>query len=716
MDLFTNPTIRAFSAHVGGGQKQARGVLHELTTPRQAELSIVAVPLAAGGALNYAELATALPKHLSLFAIEPPGHDLANQTEATIPFDDLVERVVDEVKTKVTGPVALYGHCMGGALTMAIARRLEDEGVDLQRVYIGGHFPAPRMPGKVHQLLRKLMPMQKFMSKRRAMEFLRATGLFTEVLDEQDQDFLMRVFAQDTQAGEDFYTDAFHGGGFRKLNAPIVVVVGDGDRATELYQERTSEWTHFSDSVSLHVIPNAGHYFHQHQADQLAVLIDEGPGAPVGPPPPADMRAFLLVALGQFVSLIGSGLTTFALGVWVYQQTGSVSLFALVSVMALLPAVALAPITGAVADRWDRRKIMIAADSLSALTAVTLAGLLWTDTLRGWHIYPLVALGAVATAFQQPAYRAAVTQLVPKRYYGKANGLAQLGGATGNVLAPMLGGALAVGIGLTGIIVIDLLSFGFALVTLLVVRFPNRLFVKRDESFGKEVTGGWRYLLRRPGLLGIIVFTSVLNFMFAIVNVVATPLVLELGSVPMLGLVMSAGGVGLVIGSVLMSVWGGFRRRTTGILGCFGLIGGSMVVLGLAPHPVFPAIGLFGMGFGTAVLNVHWAAIVQTKVGIDLQGRVFAANMMISWLMVPVGFVLAGPLISGVFEPLAQAAGLPGRGMAWLAMTAGVLAALTGVAAWRYRRVRLLEDELPDAIPDPVVLKDKDLIQQRVTA
>ncbi|GAB1510974.1 amino acid adenylation domain-containing protein [Actinophytocola sp. KF-1] len=716
MDLFANPTIRAFSAHVGGARTRVRGVLHELTSPRQAELSIVAVPLAAGGALNYKELATALPKHLSLFAIEPPGHDLANQTEATIPFDDLVERVVEEVKTKVTGPMALYGHCMGGALTMAIARRLEDEGVDLQRVFIGGHFPAPRMPGKVHQLLRKLMPMQKFMSKRRAMEFLRATGLFTEVLDERDQDFLMRVFAEDTQAGEDFYTDAFHGGGFRKLNAPIVVVVGDGDRATELYQERTSEWTHFSDQVSLHVIPNAGHYFHQHQADELAALIDEGPGAPVGPPPPADMRAFLLVALGQFVSLIGSGLTTFALGVWVYQQTGSVSLFALVSVMALLPAVALAPITGALADRWDRRKIMIAADSLSAVTAVTLAGLLWTDSLQGWQIYPLVALGAVATAFQQPAYRAAVAQLVPKRYYGKANGLAQLGGATGNVLAPMLGGALVVAIGLTGIVVVDLVSFGFALVTLLLVRFPNRMFVKRDESFGKEVTGGWRYLLRRPGLLGIIVFTSVLNFMFAIVNVVATPLVLELGSVPMLGLVMSAGGVGLVVGSVLMSVWGGFRRRTTGILGCFGLIGGSMVVLGLAPHPLFPALGLFGMGFGTAVLNVHWAAIVQTKVGIDLQGRVFAANMMISWLMVPVGFVLAGPLISGVFEPLAQAAGLPGRGMAWLVMTAGVLAALTGLVAWRYRRVRLLEDELPDAIPDPVVIKDKDLIQQRVTA
>ncbi|TDP97977.1 non-ribosomal peptide synthetase/type I polyketide synthase [Labedaea rhizosphaerae] len=721
MDLFTNPTIRAFSAHVGGARTQAanthvRSVLHELTTPRQAELSVVAVPLAAAGALNYKELAAALPRHMSLFAIDPPGHDLSNQTEQALGFDELVERVVDEVKAKVTGPTALYGHCIGGALTMAIARRLEDEGVDLVRVYIGGHFPAPRLPGRYQQLMRKLMPMQRVMSKRRAMEFLRATGLFTEVLDDQEKDFLMRVFIDDTQAGEDFYTDAFHGRGYRKLKAPIVVVVGDGDRATELYQERTSEWMHFSDSVSLHVIPNAGHYFHQHQADQLAALIDEGPGTPVAPPPPADMRAFLLVALGQFVSLIGSGLTTFALGVWVYQRTGSVSLFALVSVMALLPAVVLAPITGALADRWDRRKIMLAADSVSAATALSLVGLLWTDALRGWEIYPLVALGAVAVAFQQPAYRAAVTQLVPKRYYGKANGLAQLGGATGSVLAPMLGGALAIGIGLTGIVVVDLLSFGFALITLALVRFPDRMFRKLEEPFAKEVTGGWRYLVRRPGLMGIIVFTSALNFMFAIVDVVATPLVLDLGSVPTLGLVMSAGGIGLVVGSSVMSVWGGFRRRTTGILSCFGIIGGSMFVMGLAPNSLFPALGLFGAGFGTAVLNAHWSAIVQTKVGLDLQGRVFAANMMISWLMIPIGFGLAGPLVSGVFEPLAASAGHPGRGMAWLVMTAGVLAVLIGVAAWRKRSVRLLEDELPDAIPDPVVVKDKDIIQERAIA
>jgi MFS family permease len=216
--------------------------------------------------------------------------------------------------------------------------------------------------------------------------------------------------------------------------------------------------------------------------------------------------------------------------------------------------------------------------------------------------------------------------------------------------------------------------------------------------------------------MAIILATTALNFLVGMVEVIATPLVLSLGAVSTLGLVLSAGGVGLLGGSVLTSVWGGTRRRTTGILASFALIGLSMIVVGLGAHPVYPALGLFGLGAATAVLNAHWGSIVQAKVGLELQGRVFAASLMLSWLMVPAGFLLAGPLASGVFEPLAGAAGQPGRGMAWLVMAAGAVSLALGVAAWRYHRLRLLEDELPDAIPDPVVLRDKDLIQAKAAA
>jgi hypothetical protein len=203
------------------------------------------------------------------------------------------------------------------------------------------------------------------------------------------------------------------------------------------------------------------------------------------------------------------------------------------------------------------------------------------------------------------------------------------------------------------------------------------------------------------------------------------PLALSLGSPGTLGLVLGAMGVGLLVGSVAMAVWGGTARRTVGILASFLLIGASMVVMGLHAHPLFPAVGLFGLGLATALLNAHWLAIVQAKVGWELQGRVFATGIMLSWLMVPAGFLAAGPLAERLFEPwmraggpLAGSAGAvigtgPGRGIALLVIVAGIGSVVLGLAAFATRRVRRLEDELPDVIPAGVVIRDKDALQEQ---
>ncbi|GAA3159728.1 non-ribosomal peptide synthetase/type I polyketide synthase [Nonomuraea roseoviolacea] len=722
LDLFKHPTIRAF-ATLDGSSSRGGGLLHELTPPRTAAtLTLVCVPFAGGGAITYQPLAAAMPEHVTMLALEPPGHDTGNPGEPVLPFHELVEGCVKEIKDRVEGPVALYGHCMGGALTTLLARRLEEEGVDLVKVVIGGHFPAPRLPGKAFAWMRKVFPMERWTSKRQALEFLRAMGFFTEALDPGERDFIMGVFLHDTQEGEDYYTELYKNP-IEKLSAPLVCVVGENDRATELYEERYREWEAFSDSVSLEVIPKAGHYFQKHQAPELAEILtgaDADVPAPAPAPAPAappagrrqpSLKTFFLVAFGQLVSLVGTGLTTFGLGLWVYQQTQSITMFSIVSVMALLPAVVLAPIAGAVADRLDRRLVMITADSAAGCGSIALAALLWTGGLQLWHIYAIVAVGAVSTAFHQPAYMAAVAQLVPKRYYGRANGLAQLGQAAGTVLAPLLGGALMAVVGLRGIVVIDLSTFAFAVTVTLAVRFPDTLFKKREEPFWHEVTGGWRYISRRHGLLAIILFTSFLNFPFAMVEVLSTPLLLSLTDTRGLGLALSMSGVGLVVGSLIMTVTGGLARRTHGILGCFMALGVAFAIIGIAPNPVLPAIGLFLVGLLTALLNAHWFSIVQQKVGLDLQGRVIATNLMLSWAMVPVGFLLAGPLVEHVFNPIAGAA--QGRGIGLLTIVAGAVTVLIGLAAFRYRPVRHLEDDLPDAIPDAVVITDKDEIQQQ---
>ncbi|MFJ5666796.1 MFS transporter [Micromonospora chalcea] len=435
------------------------------------------------------------------------------------------------------------------------------------------------------------------------------------------------------------------------------------------------------------------------------------------------MRTFLLVAFGQLISLVGTGLTNFAVSLWVYQRTGSISWFALAAMLALLPAAVLAPVAGAVADRFDRRLVMIGADCLAATGTVTLAGLLWLDRLQIWHVFAAVTVSAVANAFQQPAYLAAVTQLVPKRYYGRANGIVSLGSATGTVLAPLLGGALVVAVGLRWVVLIDLVSFLVAVGITLYVRFPATMFKRREESFGRELLGGWRFISRRHGLLSLILLAAALNYFFAVVEVLATPLTLALGDPSVLGMVLAASGIGMLLGSVLMGVWGGTSRRTTGVLVGILLLGVAMIVAGLRPNPVFPAIGLFGLGLTSALVNTHLLALVQAKVGLELQGRVLATNLMLTWLMVPVGFLTAAPLAERVFTPLVSgtrpvadlAAVLvghgPGRGIALTAVAAGLCSLLLAAVGWSYRPIRRLEDELPDADPGTVIVADKDRIQ-----
>ncbi|MFG2053057.1 amino acid adenylation domain-containing protein [Micromonospora sp. NPDC048930] len=755
LDLFRYPTIRSLTEHLDATGGAAGRLLHELTPARPATpttLTLLCVPFGGGSAITFQPLADALPPGVSLYALERPGHDLNRPDEPLLGFDELVDRCVAEVVEGITGPVAVYGHCVGGAEAVELARRLEAAGVELTGVVIGAHFPAPRLPGRVFSWLRRWFPMERWMSKRRTLEGLRAMGFFTEVFDENEKDFVMRVVLADAAKGEDYYTDVYAAGLPRKLSAPLVCVVGSGDRATELYQERYLEWEFFADRVSLEVIEGAGHYFAKHQPDEVARIIlahcdpatpgstpddrtETGPVAttPARPEPerrtptPAAARrampsltVFYLVAIGQLVSLIGSGLTGFGMSLWVYQRTGSVSLFATATVLALLPAVVLSPIAGALADRWNRRLIMILADCLAATGTVSLALLLWLGQLQLWHVFTAVTVTAVATAFQQPAYLAAVTQLVPKRYYGRANGIVSLGTATSTVLAPLVGGALVIAVGLRGIVLIDLLTFAVAVAVTLSVRFPDTLFVKREEPFRQEVLGGWRFIVRRHGLVALVVLTASLNYFFAMVEVLVTPLTLSFGDPAVLGRVLAASGVGMLVGSVLMGVWGGTARRTTGILGSVVLLGASLVTVGLRPSPLFPALGLFGMGLATALVNTHWLAIVQAKVGLELQGRVLSMGQMLSWLMVPAGFLSAGPLAEHVFAPLVSPDGVladvvgsgSGRGMALAAIVAGLCAlalAATGIA---YRPIRDVEDELPDNDPGTVILADKDRLQE----
>lgn len=755
MELFLHPTIRQLAESMASEREQGpRRLLQELTPavdPGTRTISLVCIPFAGGSPIMYQPMARAMPAHASLFAVEVPGHDFALRDEPLQPIAVVAARCVQEIQERIPGPLALFGHCLGGSLAIEIARQLEAMGRPLVGIFIAGHFPTPRLPGRFFELIHRIFPSEKWTSHRTIIDSLRAMGFFTEVVNAQEQAFIVHNMQQEVSEINDYYTQIYQSQSAR-LKAPIQCIMGQMDRSTDLYQERYKEWEFFSEAVNLAVIPKAGHYFPKHQATEVAAIVIEQvarwqqaplpgetpcasrteeaperrlpatprPGRPSAAP---RLSAFFTVAIGQLISLIGTGLTTFALGVWAYQKTGSITSYAFVMVFALLPAIAIIPIGGAVADRFERKKIMLACDSVAGVISATIAILLKINALQLWEVYVLACLAAITVAFQQPAYLAAVTQLTPKRYYGRANGIVQLGSGAGALLAPLMGGLLVAIIGLSGIVFIDMITFLVAVTATLLVRFPNSLWRKQEEPFLKGVIGGWRYVWKRHGLLSLVLFTTVSNYIFAITDVLITPLILSLGNVEILGLVLAANGVGVVSGSILMGIWGGARRRVNGIIAAKILLGLSCILIGIRSDALFPALGLFGTGFAVAVINAHWLSVIQNKVGMELQGRVVSANLMLVMAMVPLGFITASPLVDGVFKPFVNGPGSslvhilvgtgPGRDIGLLLVLAGLLIVVCAILAYRYRPIRTLEDDLPDVFADPVIEQDKDLLQYR---
>ena len=442
----------------------------------------------------------------------------------------------------------------------------------------------------------------------------------------------------------------------------------------------------------------------------MAVTVERA--APQTAPP--KMSVFSVVWFGQVVSLTGSYLTSFALGVWVFQFTGSITQFALITLCSRLPGIAIAPIAGALIDRWDRRRALIYIDLAGGLTILGLALLYFAGRMAVWHVCVAMTVNSVLSAFQWPAYSAATTMLVPKRQLGRAAGMVQTGEAIAFMISPALGGVLLISIGLDGIFLLDFVTFLFAMTTLFLIRIPTppKNIQEVKQSLRNEIAYGWRYITSRPGLLALLVFFAVTNFLSGFIFVLTTPMVLSFTTPSVLGTVLSMGGLGMLIGGVVMTAWGGPTRRINGVLGFQLLTGFCFILAGLRASAVLIAVASFFFYFTVPFVGGSSQAIWQTKVSPEVQGRVFAVRRMIAWSSIPLSYLFAGPLAQYVFEPLLSQGGLlagsvghftgtgPGRGIGFLFIILGVLTLLIVACGYFYPRLRLLEDEIVDAIPD----------------
>ncbi|MCB9419971.1 MAG: amino acid adenylation domain-containing protein [Ardenticatenaceae bacterium] len=748
--LFKNPTIRTLALSLALGNDEEDGLLVRLTLPNpsRTDLTLICVPYGGGSAITFQPVAQALPVNYALYALQFPGHDLSRQDEPLMKLEQVVTQCVAEILGNIPGPLALYGHCIGSAWAVEITRQLEAAGRDVVGVFLAGTFPIPRPNNRLFEWWARVSPTERWMSNRLVYDVMRSVGGFADLEDPAEQEFVMNRMRYDAREAEDYFTwaqaqtDVSH-------KAPILCIVGKEDPMTEFFEERILEWESFSPSVEGVTLEQAGHYFIKHQPAQVAkiitkqaerwqrVRVDNGGGGTAVTQPLAikptsranrrpDFNTFLIVAFGQLISMLGTGLTGFAMSVWVLQKTGQVFDFSVMAVFTLLPGILASPFAGVVADRWDRRRVMILSDTAAAMGTLMVAILLWSNQLEIWHLFLSVSIGSIANAFQRPAYIAAVAQLVPKQQLGRANGVVQLAGNVGNIFSPLLGGALLVWIGLHGVVLVDVATFLFAITTLFLVRFPNAMSRQREETFRQQMVGGWRFIARRPSLRAFIIFFLVYNFVSASYNVLIPPLVLANYSESVLGTVLSMMSIGVLIGTFMMIITGGTKRRINGMMLSATLTGVAIATAVFRPTVAFLTMGLFLGGFISSFIDAHWQAIIQTKVPFKLQGRVIATIMMIAMLTMPLGFLLWGWLADNFFEVWLQADGLlagsvgqilgvgNGRGTAFLLISAGLSLFAWGIAAYFYRPLRYMEDRLPDAVPEGVIIHSIDELQNAI--
>ncbi len=430
---------------------------------------------------------------------------------------------------------------------------------------------------------------------------------------------------------------------------------------------------------------------------------------------PGNMNKFLVIWFGQVISMLGSGLTAFALGVWIFQKTGQATPFALTILFANLPRILLLPLAGSLADRWNRRLVMIFSDVGNALVTLGVFFLLTFSTLEVWHVYLIATVGSIFSAFQEPAYTASITMLVPQKDLARANGMIQMGQALEMVITPLIAGLLFVSIGITGILTIDFVTFLFAVASLFLVQIPQPKMSDEHKQRGSILSDarfGWDYLKARPGLFGLLWYYAMMNFLLNWSGVLTGPMLLSQSSPRTLGLVQMVVGIGMLAGGILSSVWRGPKRRIPAVISFISLALIGMIVAGLRPNPFVVAIGFFWLMLFIPLASSSSQAVFQSKVAPDVQGRVFSIRAMISRSVMPIAYLTAGPLADRVFGPLMDTGGAwantflgtlldvgPGRGIGLMFVLSAVIAISISALVYANPRIRNLEDELPDTLP-----------------
>ncbi len=361
---------------------------------------------------------------------------------------------------------------------------------------------------------------------------------------------------------------------------------------------------------------------------------------------------FFTIWSGQAFSLLGSSLVGFALIWWMTETTGSATVLAIAAMFEILPRVFIGPLAGTLVDRWNRRVVMLIADSITALATAVLIYLVWAGTLQIWHIYLLMLVRSSAGSFHMPAMLSSNSLMVPKEQLTRVQGLNQLLQGLINIAAPMLGALLIEFLPLHNVLAVDIATAALAILPLLFINIPQPEVdlsqLEEKSSVWLDMRIGFRYVWQWVGLRNIILVAVVIN-LISLPAITLMPLLVKnefAGGALEIASMQSSWAVGFLVGGLLLSVWGGFRRKIlTAIVAMFGTSIGFLLV-GVANNFAFQVAltGIFIAGLMNVLMNGPAFALLQSVVDPDMQGRVLSLVISLASAMTPIGLAIAGPL------------------------------------------------------------------------
>jgi DHA3 family macrolide efflux protein-like MFS transporter len=421
------------------------------------------------------------------------------------------------------------------------------------------------------------------------------------------------------------------------------------------------------------------------------------------------MRDYLVVWLGQTISVLGTSMTTFAMTIWAWEQSGRVAPLAFIIAAGLITYLLLTPIAGVVVDRFDRKRVMLIADLGAGVVSLIIYLLFVSGRLEIWHLYITTFVVGGLEAFHLPAYVTAATTLLPKEEYGRAAGMRSFSFSLANVVAPPLAGVLIGWIGIGGIILIDLLTFALASFLLAFVHVPAPEQTSEPPKFSlAQMFSGFNYIRRRPELLSLQAMLTVTNFFAAFTEYAilsAFILARTEGDEVVLGTIRGAAAAGSLAGGAFASLWGGPKKKARAIL--LALAAGfffNNVLFGLTNGVVWWSSALFLGAMLTPILVSAFYGLWQALIPAELQGRVFAARDILVDLPVLLGALMAGPLADAFFEPALLPNGMlagwfgglfgneTGSGMALMFVLFGGIGIIVSLAGFGLKPLRQLDE------------------------